>query len=872
MTSIANAASRLALDPRLSAAGFWPTLAQSVADWCAARALNPRDLVLLLPYAGLLPAARAAFARRGGWQPRIETTRTLAASLAPPRAAAAGQISFDTVTDRLSAAALLRAQASGAAWARRDVQGFEAAVASLVDTAHALLREAQARAPAQRDAFWSGWRDALVPVTGPGASERWLARIALEWAAAADAPTQDLLWSHRPAAWLALQAGGPDAFAQKLLAAAQQQGIPVLWLDADPPAFAPFDALAELPPPRRWLCDGFEGEAQAAALAVLEALDAQRTSAASSGPVALIAQDRLVVRRIRALLERADVALRDETGWTLSTTRSAARLVAMLRAADPHAGRDALLDALKAEGSDSGALLKLEAAWRRDAVPDARAMALLDDLAARLQPLRLAARRPLAAWLQALAAAVPMLLRELAQDAAGRPLLAALHLDGGTSDAAWSAAAQGTQFDLAGFANWVEAALEAASFLPPAGDNAAVVIVPLASAMLRPFAAVVMPGCDHLHLGAASVAPGLLPEALLRDFGMPGAQAQRERERLAFAHLLRAPRVTLLRRRSQGSEPLAPSLLVEYAWQARRRLAQPAPDEAEVALPQRSIQAAPTPRPAPSAAQALPPRLSASAVDNLRACPYRFFALSMLGLREAPELEAELEKRDYGTWLHGVLQRFHGERPASGAAASDAQRLRDAADTESESLGLDAAQLLPFRAGFESFAASYLAWLHRRDAEGWCYGAGEISLQLNDPRLQGVQLDGRIDRIDHHATSGENQLIDYKTGSAQALRGKVAEPLEDTQLAFYAALLASVADEQPVSAIYLALEDRKPPQAIAHPHVADSAELLIEGLAHDFAQVRAGAGLPALGEGSVCDFCEVRGLCRKDHWSELSPP
>ena len=28
-----------------------------------------------------------------------------------------------------------------------------------------------------------------------------------------------------------------------------------------------------------------------------------------------------------------------------------------------------------------------------------------------------------------------------------------------------------------------------------------------------------------------------------------------------------------------------------------------------------------------------------------------------------------------------------------------------------------------------------------------------------------------------------------------------------------------------------------------------------------------GAPLPALGEGTVCDFCAARGLCRKDMWS-----
>ncbi len=32
-------------------------------------------------------------------------------------------------------------------------------------------------------------------------------------------------------------------------------------------------------------------------------------------------------------------------------------------------------------------------------------------------------------------------------------------------------------------------------------------------------------------------------------------------------------------------------------------------------------------------------------------------------------------------------------------------------------------------------------------------------------------------------------LIDYKTGNADKLKQRVAEPLEDTQLAFYAALL-----------------------------------------------------------------------------------
>ena len=42
----------------------------------------------------------------------------------------------------------------------------------------------------------------------------------------------------------------------------------------------------------------------------------------------------------------------------------------------------------------------------------------------------------------------------------------------------------------------------------------------------------------------------------------------------------------------------------------------------------------------PRAAALLPERLSASAVEALRECPYRFFALRLLHLQEPEELDA----------------------------------------------------------------------------------------------------------------------------------------------------------------------------------------------------------------------------------------
>jgi ATP-dependent helicase/nuclease subunit B len=48
--------------------------------------------------------------------------------------------------------------------------------------------------------------------------------------------------------------------------------------------------------------------------------------------------------------------------------------------------------------------------------------------------------------------------------------------------------------------------------------------------------------------------------------------------------------------------------------------------------------------------------------------------------------------------------------------------------------------------------------------------------------------------------------------------------------------------------------------------VEASGRALTEGVAIDITRLREGAGLRALGEGSVCEWCDVRGLCRRDDW------
>jgi len=244
--------------------------------------------------------------------------------------------------------------------------------------------------------------------------------------------------------------------------------------------------------------------------------------------------------------------------------------------------------------------------------------------------------------------------------------------------------------------------------------------------------------------------------------------------------------------------------------------------------------------------------------------------LRMLALREADELDDAVEKRDYGDWLHRVLYRFHVSRDAPGEAAAEEARLRTLALEVREEMHLDEASFLPFWATFGRLAPRYIAWLHQRDAAGARWRDGEHELQVRPPQWQGVSMRGVIDRIDRvHGDAGPViELIDYKTGNAEGLKRKLADPQEDTQLAFYAALLAGQPGTVgPLAAAYLPLDESDTIAAIVHAEVEASAQRLVEGLGHDLARVRAGAAMPALGEGDACTFCEARGLCRRDHWA-----
>ena len=476
-----------------------------------------------------------------------------------------------------------------------------------------------------------------------GRLERLLARVALEWAAAAPEPVTDALYALRPSAWIAVRAGAADRLTDAVLL---HGAGPRLVLDTDVPPEAPFGPASEAEHIEVALCEDFEDEAQCSAAQVLALLGAQRA------PVALIALDRSLVRRVRALLERQGVSLLDETGWRLSTTRAGARLMALLRAMAPRASGDELLDWLKASAIDGPALHDrrsaggaLEAVLRRrgltsvqalePAAFEGRAAALLGEVQALREQFAAQHTRTLLEWRDALR---ELLERSgdaaaLERDAAGLQALAALRL----SDPApaggeiWSEVARATRMSGDEFARWVDAVLEQSSFIAAAPHAPEVVITPLSRAMLRPFAAVVCPA----PTSAGSAPPRRrcrCSATRWRGTGPPTPRpAPRRASCCAFAQLLRAPRLILLRRRVDGGEPLAPSPLLERLALARGDAGRPRRHcrrrrERQPIIRRRTDRA----RRCRSPPRCCREPLSASACEALRACPYRFFALRLL--------------------------------------------------------------------------------------------------------------------------------------------------------------------------------------------------------------------------------------------------
>ncbi len=663
------------------------------------------------------------------------------------------------------------------------------------------------------------------------------------------------------------------------------------------------EASAALPSIRILAADSLEAEAAAVEAQVCAWL------AQGTRHIALIAFDTLVARRARALLERRQVLLADEAGWRLSTTSAATAVMRWIEAVQGGMHSRTVLDWLKSpfvlgdieRSQRETAIAAIEDAVHRHDImrfapallqaaelpPDA--MVLIERLlgAEAAWP---RGEQTFDAWMMALDAALDQLgIRSLlGRDAAGAEVLTlltqvqrSLAPVQGASPAPVAAARKAAPRVSAGeWRIFLTAQFEAASFRNRLIDSP-VVLTTLEGAQWRSFDAVLLVGAGAAHLNARVPDDLFVNTALRGALGLADAASRRDQlhQRLG-AVIGMAGTVAATWRRRQLDEQLplcAPLARLELA----RRLAG-LPSGIEMLETGRDArvtfesQEGGRGAPAPRTPGGLPDRITVSAYANLLACPYRFFATTLLALREPDELEETLSKRDYGIWVHRVLTRFH-ETHASLQDVDDATlcaTLERIADDVFAPLIAFNYLSLGWKLRLAKLFPAYLAWQREREVRGWRFEEGEAARVLaisvgaggsadgGADAARSIELAGRIDRIDRHTDDGSVALIDYKTQRLELLKSRLRDVGEEAQLAGYA--IFEAARGNTIGAAGLAsIDGDTVGLALAHidePAEAARAHMLLRA-------VEGGAALPANGAARVCDFCQVRGLCRKDYWS-----
>ncbi len=648
------------------------------------------------------------------------------------------------------------------------------------------------------------------------------------------------------------------------------------------------------------------------------AIDVQvrRWLLAGKQQIAIVTENRRLARRLRALLERAEINLQDSAGWALSTTRAAAALEALLECIEEDFAHTSLLDLCKSsfifadldDNQVSNAVYRLERdiiqheniarglqryqrfitdrserlsnIWSGQTQP-AFLLSLLDRLNTGTQTLRrlLSGKHQPAYFIATLFTTLQQLgmFAALERDDAGSRLLSLLET---LQTAAHEIHLKMNWLD---FRGWLGRSLETVYYRP--GDSGCPVqLLTLAQAQWQHFDAIILASAEQDQL------PGLVPsspffnDSVRREMGLPSRQRLSQDKLRQFYQLLHsAPQILITYRREADGEWIAKTPWVEAIETFHRvaydttlhdmeldYLAQQT--EAQVfrcdteTLP--TIQTVPAPR-VPT--ELMPTLISYSDVQQLVNCPYQFFAARCLRLSPPEEVRLVLSKREYGQRVHQCLQAFHNnvENLPGPFTQPLTIALRDDAITLMQQIAVtvfarDIADNFTHRGWLHQWQQcipAYIDWQIER-AQTWAIHRVEQREQI--PLTEQLQLKGRLDRLDM-SPAGVG-IVDYKTGTPPSKTDVLAG--EEIQLAFYA-LLAQQPQQPVAQAEYLQINDDMASKVILSGDTLTAlSEQLRQQLIQTFSDMTQQQPLPAFEHEEICNKCDMEMLCRKQMWEE----
>ncbi len=649
-------------------------------------------------------------------------------------------------------------------------------------------------------------------------------------------------------------------------------------------------------------CEGFEHEAETAAQLVLQAMGHRplelgtHVTPRQPQPVTIVAHDRVLARRVAALLARHGVAVEDRVGWALSTTVAATAVRGILsswQGSDVQALMAWLALPVVARNwtGASATSAHLRRLWHAQSIlPDGRGFISYAIKKTDNELVRDCLQQWQAAQNQFLKPKQAMTVGDYAKALLNylAPLQAAMQLDA-AGGKVWqqlsnlSLESQATPVTLATFIAVLDDALESERFSASSAthsDNTArAVFVPLYEAAWTDSASIIMIGCNESHLPAKPRSPTPLLASVRRELNLPTTST----ERAVWQHLLASvaasnQTVYATYTPSEQGNPsrLSPWLLGCDEQTAANLSGEPKPltDENRPENPPPTNEST-----AQLGVSKLPTEISVTKLAEIVQCPYRFALHSVFGIDALDEPSLWPSHLERGNLLHDALHAVQGDLHTLNKPAALHLAINDALHAVVQSKLPLSGRYAALLADSQRTVSTYIAAHAARQDEGWRLHATETEID-SLAMIEGVRVHGKLDRIDViRDKTGQAQayaVLDYKTSSIQTLQDKRDEPLHDAQLALYAALLEQQKDSDipTAQAAYWRLHDGLyeggTDKADYHskytvleiadiPVQIDRVALAVRTAWHTAASCGTALATPSE---SACEYCAYKGVCR----------
>ncbi|MBT7570013.1 MAG: double-strand break repair protein AddB [Rhodospirillaceae bacterium] len=442
-------------------------------------------------------------------------------------------------------------------------------------------------------------------------------------------------------------------------------------------------------------CPGTEDEARLIALMMREALETPARTAA------LVTPDRRLARRVAAELKRWHIAVDDSAGLPLAHTGPGAflNLTAELVAGSftpvglLSLGKHPLAALGRAPATLRREIRALEMAVLRGPRPEPG----LADLILRLEKNEKKKRPELIELLQTLEEAAKPFAEILTGPPADLSVIAKAHAAFAEAVAAseanpgpdrlWSGDAGETAaafidellqaadalgpIDGASYPGLLQALMAGRAVRPRFGSHARLFIWGLLEARLQRTDLLILGGLNEGTWPMDVGADPWMSRPMRRQFGLAPPERRIGLAAHDFAQAFSAPEVTMTRALRVDGVPTVPSRWLkkldtiltgagagDYLFPSDQWLHW----QAQLDAPASQIRIGPASYRPPL--EARPRQLSVTQVETWMRDPYAIYARHILRLRELPELDAPPDRADYGTIIHGILDKFTAAHPA----------------------------------------------------------------------------------------------------------------------------------------------------------------------------------------------------------------